>query len=214
MGRDVRGPGCGYGTAPCFPRPRHAPHRETRRARARPLVDGTRPWPRRRRDRGRSRGRRPLHRAGGCRAGRARGARVAVPAGAVGQLLGAGRARGGARAGRQRRAARSRTRWRPAADACSEPAGRGSCARRLRTGCASWRSAGIRFDASADGELLLSLEGGHTRRRVVHAGGSATGRHVTARLSELVTAHDRDRRARAQLRARRCGSHDGRCAGS
>ena len=50
---------------------------------------------------------------------------------------------------------------------------------------------GIAFDTSPQGELLLSLEGGHTHRRVAHAGGSATGRHVTARLSELVTAHDR-----------------------
>jgi L-aspartate oxidase len=50
---------------------------------------------------------------------------------------------------------------------------------------------GIAFDMSPQGELLLSLEGGHTHRRVAHAGGSATGRHVTARLSELVTAHDR-----------------------
>ena len=50
---------------------------------------------------------------------------------------------------------------------------------------------GISFDRSAGGELLLSLEGGHTRRRVAHAGGSATGRHVTARLSELVTSEDR-----------------------
>jgi L-aspartate oxidase len=47
---------------------------------------------------------------------------------------------------------------------------------------------GISFDRSPAGELLLSLEGGHTRRRVAHAGGSATGRHVTARLSALVTA--------------------------
>jgi L-aspartate oxidase len=49
---------------------------------------------------------------------------------------------------------------------------------------------GIAFDRAPGGELLLSLEGGHTRRRVAHAGGSATGRHVTARLSEHVTGHD------------------------
>ena len=48
---------------------------------------------------------------------------------------------------------------------------------------------GISFDRAADGSLHLSLEGGHRRRRVVHAGGSATGRHLTARMSELVTAH-------------------------
>jgi L-aspartate oxidase len=50
---------------------------------------------------------------------------------------------------------------------------------------------GIEFDRAADGTLHLSLEGGHTRRRVAHAGGSATGRHLTARMSELVTAHPR-----------------------
>ena len=50
---------------------------------------------------------------------------------------------------------------------------------------------GIPFDRAPDGSLQLSLEGGHNRRRVVHAGGSATGRHLTARLSELVAAHPR-----------------------
>jgi len=50
---------------------------------------------------------------------------------------------------------------------------------------------GIPFDRPPDGDLQLSLEGGHTRRRIVHAGGSATGRHLTARLSELVTSHPR-----------------------
>ncbi len=50
---------------------------------------------------------------------------------------------------------------------------------------------GIPFDRAGDGALQLSLEGGHSRRRVVHAGGSATGRHLTARLSELVAAHPR-----------------------
>ena len=50
---------------------------------------------------------------------------------------------------------------------------------------------GIPFDRSKEGALQLSLEGGHNRRRVVHAGGSATGRHLTARLSELVAAHPR-----------------------
>lgn len=35
-------------------------------------------------------------------------------------------------------------------------------------------SLGVRFDVDQDGELALGLEGGHSRRRVVHAGGSAT----------------------------------------
>ncbi len=50
---------------------------------------------------------------------------------------------------------------------------------------------GISFDRAPDGSLHLSLEGGHKRRRVAHAGGSATGRHITARMSDLVRAHPR-----------------------
>src|SRR4051812_19462678 len=37
---------------------------------------------------------------------------------------------------------------------------------------------GVHFDADRHGNLALGLEGGHSRRRVVHAGGSATGRRV------------------------------------
>jgi L-aspartate oxidase len=71
---------------------------------------------------------------------------------------------------------------------------------------------GIFFDRSAGGELLLSLEGGHTRRRVAHAGGSATGRHVTARLSELAAADERiDVHERTSAHA--LWVEEGRCAG-
>jgi len=42
---------------------------------------------------------------------------------------------------------------------------------------------GVRFDLGPDGNLALGLEGGHSARRVVHAGGSATGRRVTRELS-------------------------------
>jgi len=45
---------------------------------------------------------------------------------------------------------------------------------------------GVRFDADRAGLLALGLEGGHSRRRVVHAGGSATGRRVVRTLSALV----------------------------
>jgi L-aspartate oxidase len=44
---------------------------------------------------------------------------------------------------------------------------------------------GVRFDVDEDGGLGLGLEGGHSARRIVHAGGSETGRAITARLSEL-----------------------------
>ncbi|MEP6953574.1 MAG: FAD-dependent oxidoreductase, partial [Solirubrobacteraceae bacterium] len=42
---------------------------------------------------------------------------------------------------------------------------------------------GVQFDADRHGNLALGLEGGHSRRRVVHAGGSATGRRVVRQLS-------------------------------
>jgi L-aspartate oxidase len=47
---------------------------------------------------------------------------------------------------------------------------------------------GVRFDTEPDGELALGLEGGHSARRIVHAGGSETGRAITSRLAELVAA--------------------------
>src|SRR5215212_5157805 len=72
---------------------------------------------------------------------------------------------------------------------------------------------GIRFDRSGDGELKLSLEGGHGRRRVVHAGGSATGRHVTAALSSIAGAHERIE-VRERSSALGLWVHEGRCAGA
>src|SRR4051794_35429431 len=47
---------------------------------------------------------------------------------------------------------------------------------------------GVRFDLEESGEPALGLEGGHTRRRIVHAGGSETGRELTARLAAMVAA--------------------------
>jgi L-aspartate oxidase len=45
---------------------------------------------------------------------------------------------------------------------------------------------GVRFDADRRGRLAFGLEGGHSRRRVVHAGGAATGRRLIRQLSALV----------------------------
>src|SRR5207247_2078887 len=50
---------------------------------------------------------------------------------------------------------------------------------------------GVRFDLDPDGGLALGLEGGHSKRRVVHAGGSATGRRVVRHLSALVAEDPR-----------------------
>jgi L-aspartate oxidase len=52
----------------------------------------------------------------------------------------------------------------------------------------SW---GVRFDADRFGRLALGLEGGHSVRRVVHAGGSATGRRVVRQLSARAVAEAR-----------------------
>src|SRR6201997_5337522 len=53
------------------------------------------------------------------------------------------------------------------------------------------QALGVRFDADRFGQLALGLEGGHSVRRVVHAGGSATGRRVVRQLSALVAADPR-----------------------
>jgi L-aspartate oxidase len=53
------------------------------------------------------------------------------------------------------------------------------------------RRRGVRFDTEPGGELALALEGGHSARRIVHAGGAQTGRAITGRLAELVAAEPR-----------------------
>ncbi len=50
---------------------------------------------------------------------------------------------------------------------------------------------GVRFDADRHGDLALGLEGGHSVRRIVHAGGAATGRRIVSRLSALVAQDER-----------------------
>jgi L-aspartate oxidase len=50
---------------------------------------------------------------------------------------------------------------------------------------------GVSFDADRDGALALGLEGGHSVRRIAHAGGAATGRRITRELSALVATDDR-----------------------
>lgn len=45
---------------------------------------------------------------------------------------------------------------------------------------------GLRFDRASDGSLELALEGGHSHRRIIHAGGSQTGREITGALARIV----------------------------
>ena len=53
------------------------------------------------------------------------------------------------------------------------------------------RARGVAFDLDGEGELSLGLEGGHTRRRIVHSGGSATGHEITSKLAAMVAAEPR-----------------------
>ncbi len=50
---------------------------------------------------------------------------------------------------------------------------------------------GIGFDLDETGKLALGLEGGHSRRRIVHAGGSQTGRALTAGLAAMAAREPR-----------------------
>jgi L-aspartate oxidase len=71
---------------------------------------------------------------------------------------------------------------------------------------------GVHFDLDPDGGLALGLEGGHSRRRVVHAGGSATGRRIVRHLSALV-AEDPRIHVLEQARAATVWLRGGRCVG-
>ena len=78
-------------------------------------------------------------------------------------------------------------------------AGRGACRRSAAELLAReapgvvWelQRRGVHFDLLPDESLSLALEGGHSRRRVVHAGGAATGRRITERLAELAGQDER-----------------------
>ncbi len=44
----------------------------------------------------------------------------------------------------------------------------------------------VPFDTNREGELMITREGGHSCRRIVHCGGDATGRETTKRLGQIV----------------------------
>jgi len=52
---------------------------------------------------------------------------------------------------------------------------------------------GMRFDRDEGGELALTREGGHARRRIVHTDGDATGRELSRALLAACRAHPRIR---------------------
>lgn len=71
---------------------------------------------------------------------------------------------------------------------------------------------GVRFDADRHGALSLGLEGGHSERRVAHAGGSATGRRITRQLSAVV-AVDAHIQVLEGVSANALTVDEGRCTG-
>jgi L-aspartate oxidase len=71
---------------------------------------------------------------------------------------------------------------------------------------------GVHFDADRHGNLVLGLEGGHSARRVAHAGGSATGRRVTRELSARVALDSRIE-VRERRKATALWVQDGRVVG-
>jgi L-aspartate oxidase len=68
-------------------------------------------------------------------------------------------------------------------------------------------SLGARFDVE------LGLEGGHSRRRIVHAGGAQTGEHVARALWERAVAHPNVTLLEG-TRVLALREHEGRCVGT
>ena len=89
-----------------------------------------------------------------------------------------------------RRPATRPTRSPPAA-ACCRPGRGAALVEEAPAAVGELRERGVEFDLDPDGELALGLEGGHTRRRIVHAGGSQTGHEITSKLAAMVSAEKR-----------------------
>ena len=86
---------------------------------------------------------------------------------------------------------------------CSEAPGR----------FADLEALGVRFDAGPDGGVALGLEGGHSRRRVVHAGGSATGQRILQDLADAVAGRDGIEVLAGRRAASLAVDPEGRCTG-
>jgi L-aspartate oxidase len=74
------------------------------------------------------------------------------------------------------------------------------------------QALGVQFDADRAGNLALGLEGGHSERRIVHAGGAATGRRITRALSALAATDERIR-VLEPVAATAITASEGRCTG-
>ena len=68
---------------------------------------------------------------------------------------------------------------------------------------------GVQFDADRHGDLALGLEGGHSRRRIIHAGGSATGRRILRGLVGARSSSTRGSRSSKAAAPPRSSTHGG-----
>jgi L-aspartate oxidase len=75
------------------------------------------------------------------------------------------------------------------------------------------QALGVTFDADRHGDLALGLEGGHSKRRIIHAGGSATGRRILRQLSARVAENALIEVLEGERAAMLLRDGDGRCVG-
>ena len=71
---------------------------------------------------------------------------------------------------------------------------------------------GVEFDRDPSGGPALALEGGHSARRIVHAGGAATGKAITRTLARRAAAEERIAVLEGASAVALC-SADGSCVG-
>ncbi|GAB4144691.1 MAG: L-aspartate oxidase [Planctomycetota bacterium] len=95
----------------------------------------------------------------------------------------------------------------------SEPAVVEEVVRGGREALAWLEKIGVRFDREPDGSLALGREGGHTRHRVVHASGDATGLEIQRAIAIALQSNPRIT-CRAGSYVRDLLVHEGRCVGA
>ena len=145
--------------------------------------------------------------------GRARDAGLGDAAGRVLELVGAGRAGGGARRADDSPELHLRDTVIAGRDAVRESAARVLCEEAPGGGRGPRRGSASGSTPTGTGACALGLEGGHSRRRIVHAGGAATGRRLVRQLQRGRGRAPSDRRARGPARGRAARPTDGRCVG-
>ena len=101
------------------------------------------------------------------------------------------------------------TRWLPATGLCDADRRTADCRRRRRRRSSDSARHRRRFDRDAGGSSSLGLEAAHSRRRIVHAGGDATGADIMRALVAGGARDALDRRDRGDA-ARRL-IVDGQC---